>query len=332
MGGHFMRIRSWSRHALVAFVATTAVTALLAPAASAAADCTWQREALPIQDGMSWSNLRVTGVDARGDVSGFYSPGGEDRVLARWSSAGMEIVPKPDGVTKFVPSTGNDAGVVLGGAYHEDGSYVATTHTPGAGYRALPAPAGAKVWLVEDINNRGDVIARATPDGTSDWAAVLWRADGSAPEVIRPAEARSITPIALGEDGTVLLDSYDGVFLWRNGVLTKLPAVDYTLRPRGLSRDGVIFSSYHESWKWTEATGAVEKFSVNGYVETVNADGLAVGYLDDGNYTPAVWQGTTFVAQLPLSSNTYGSSADAVSGTGVVAGFNVQKPARWFCR
>ncbi|MCP2197153.1 hypothetical protein [Lentzea flava] len=319
-------------HVKSLFVATTVVTALLTPVASAAADCTWQREALPIQDGMSWSNLRITGVDGQGNVSGFYAPGGEDRVLARWTTFAMEIVPKPDGVKKFVPSAVNASGVVIGGAYHDDGRYVATTHTPGAGYRELPAPAGAEVWLVEDINDRGDVLARATPEGTSDWAAVLWRGDGSAPEVIRPAEARSVTAVALGEDGTVLLDSYDGVFLWRNGALTKLPKVDYSLRPRGLSRDGVIFSSYHESWKWTEATGALEKFSVNGYVEAVNDDGLAIGYLDDGNYTPVVWQGTTLVAKLPVSSAGYGSSAEAVGATGVIAGIDVTKPARWTCR
>ncbi|GAA3662068.1 hypothetical protein GCM10022267_55370 [Lentzea roselyniae] len=327
-----MHITSLSCRALVTVVATTVVTALLAPVASAAADCTWQRESLPILDGMSWSNIRITGVDGQGNVSGFYSPGGDDRVLARWTTSGVEIVPKPEGVAKFVTRTGNASGVVGAIADRSDGTSVAMTHTPGSGYRELPTPAGYRVWGVEDINNRGDVVGRVNPTGSHEWGAVLWRADGSAPEVIMPAGARSVTPVALGEDGTVLIDSMDGNFLWRNGALTQLPEVHYSLNPRGLTRDGVIFSSYEESWKWTEATGAVEKFAVNGYVEAVNDSGLAVGYLDDGNYTPVLWQGTEFVTRLPLSAGTYGSAGDAVSDSGFAAGVDATLPARWACR
>lgn len=326
-----MRRKSLFRRALFALAATTVVTALLAPAASAA-DCAWQMEYLPVHDGMSWSNLRITGVDGQGNVSGFYIPSQNDHVLARWTAAGMEVVPRPDGVTKFVTTAGNASGVVVAMADREDGSKVAMTHTPGVGYRELPAPAGYVVWLVDDINDRGDVIGRVHPAGSHEWGAVLWRADGSAPQVIEPAEAPLLRPIALGEDGTVLLDSYSGAWLWRSGALTALPDPDSMADPRALTRDGVIFRSYHGSWKWHEATGVVEAFAAPGVIEWVNQEGLAVGYLDDGDYTPAVWQGTKFLTTLPLPADAYMGAADVVGESGVVAGTAGTKVVRWTCR
>ena len=332
--GDCMRIISLSRRALVTLAAATVVTTLLAPAASAAADCAV--EYLPVQDGMSWSNLRITGVDGQGNVSGFYSPGRTDHTLVRWTAAGLEVVPRPSGVKEFVTTAGNASGVVVAMADREDGTRVPMTHTPGVGYRELPVPAGYAVWGSYDINDRGDVVGQVTPVGSPEWGVVLWRADGSAPQVVQPAEAPLPRPIALGEDGTMLLDSYSGAFLWRDGVLTKLPDVGHSAGPRALTRDGVIFSSPYgsprSSWKCTEATGTVEQFSVDGVVESVNQDGLAAGYLDDGDYTPAVWQGTKFVGALPLPADAYSGAADVVGEGGVVAGSAGTKVARWTCR
>jgi hypothetical protein len=326
-----------SRRAFVTLTAATVVTTLLAPAASAAADCTWQQpEYLPVQNGADWSSLRITGVDGQGGVTGFYSPNRTDHTLARWTASGMEIVPRPDGVSMFVTMAGNASGVIVARADRADGSTVAMTHTPGAGYRELPTPAGYVVWGVDDINSRGDVLGRAHREGSSWGGAVLWRADGSAPEIIEPPQAGLPRPIALGEDGTVLLDSSDGSFLWRNGVLTTLPDLGYSVDPRALTRDGVVFSSPYgtprASWKWHEATGEVEKFDIDGVVEAVNEDGLAVGYLDDGNYTAAVWQGTRLVARLPLPTGISSGSAEAVGDGGVIAGIAGTKAVRWFCR
>ncbi|HEX8864867.1 MAG TPA: hypothetical protein VF821_04350, partial [Lentzea sp.] len=132
---------------------------------------------------------------------------------------------------------------------------------------------------------------------------------------------------------TVLLKSYDGAKLWRDGVLIALPNLGAD--PRALTRDGVIFSNPYgtpsTSWKWTEATGQVEKFDVEGIVESVNQDGLAVGYLSDGNYTAAVWQGTKFVTALPLPEFAWTATADVVGESGVVAGSAGTKMARWTC-
>lgn len=331
-----MYIRSRPRRALVALAAATVVTTLLAPAASAAADCTWQLEHLPIQEGMGSNNLRINGVDAQGDVAGFYVPTTNDHTLARWTGTSVEVVPRPEGVKAFVTRASNASGVVAAIADRTDGSSVAMTHTPGVGYRELPTPAGQVVSGVEDINGRGDVVGRVRPVGSWSGGIVLWRADGSAPEVIYPAEAPSANPIALGEDGTLLLDSFRGVWLWRNGVLTKVPDLGHSEDPRALTRDGVIFSSPYgstvSSWKWTEATGAVEKFDVDGVVEAVNEDGLAIGYLAEAGYTAVAWQGTKFVTELPLPMSEFSGSAAAVSDNGVIAGFAGRKPVRWTCR
>lgn len=325
-----MRRKTLFRRALIALTATTVVTALLAPAASAAADCTWQLEHLPVQDGMSWSNLRITGVDGQGNVSGFHIPSQKDHVLARWTAAGMELVPRPDGITKFVTVAGNASGVVVACADRADGSLAVLTHAPGVGYRELPAPAGYEVWIVDDINDRGDVLGRAKRPGSFESSAVVWRADGSAPEIVAPAQVRFLRAIALGEDGAVLLNSSSGAWLWRAGALTKVPSPDSAADPRALTRDGVIFASSRGSWKWYEATGVVEAFSAPGVIESVNEDGLAVGHLDDGNRTPAVWQGTKFLSTLPLDAAS--GRGDVVGEGGVIAGYAGTKVVRWLCR
>lgn len=67
-------------------------------------------------------------------------------------------------------------------------------------------------------------------------------------------------------------------------------------------------------------------------VEAVNEDGLAVGELDDGNYTGAVWQGTKFLAKLPLPTGAFDGGADAVGASGVLSGFAGTKAVRWACR
>ncbi|HEX8867112.1 MAG TPA: hypothetical protein VF821_15750, partial [Lentzea sp.] len=203
LGDIYMRMIRMSRRALAPLVAATVVATLLAPAATAA-ECVWQAEYLPVQDGMSWSNLRITGVDGQGNASGFYSPDRDGHTLVRWTSSGLEIVPRPDGAQRFVTIAGNAFGVVIGMAERDD-SRTPMTHTPGEGYRELPTPAGYVVTGVQDVNDRGDVLGRVKPVGTEEWGVVLWRADGSAPQVIEPSVAPLLWPVALGEDGTVLL-------------------------------------------------------------------------------------------------------------------------------
>ncbi|MET9633365.1 hypothetical protein ABZX92_38490 [Lentzea sp. NPDC006480] len=325
-----MRIVSVSRRALGSLAAAIFVTTLLAPASSAAAGCTV--EDLPVQDGMSWSNLRITGVDGQGGVTGFYSPGRTDHALVRWTTAGVEVVPRPDGVTKFVTAAGNASGEVVAVAYRADGSSAAMTYTPGAGYRELPLPSGYELWLVDDINDRGDVVARVKPIGSLGWAAVLWRADGGVPQVIDPAEVPWPTPVAVGEDGRVLLRSSTGTWLWRDGVLTGVPEVGSSAYPRALISDGVVFRGTNGSWKWYEATGVVEEFAGPGVVTSVNQHGFAAGYLDDGKKTPVVWQGTTLPATLPLPEGVSSGTPDAIGEGGVMAGFAGTKPVRWTCR
>ncbi|WP_156212989.1 hypothetical protein [Lentzea aerocolonigenes] len=325
-----MRIISGSRRALVSLVAATVVTTLLAPASSAAVGCTV--EDLPVQDGMSWSNLRITGVDGQGGVTGFYLPSGNDNTLVRWTSTSAEVVPRPDGVTKFVTAAGNALGAVVARADRADGSSAVMTYTPGAGYRELPLPSGYEVWIVDDINDRGDVVARAKRIGSIGWVTVLWRADGSAPQVIDPAEVPWPVPIAAGEDGTVLLRSYTGTWLWRDGVLTRVPDVGSSAYPRGLTSDGVVFRSAQGSWKWTEATGVVEEFAGPGVVTSVNQNGFATGYLLDEKKTSVAWQGTTVVATLPLPEGASSAAQTLVGEGGAIAGFAGTKPVRWTCR
>ncbi|MDT7786624.1 MAG: hypothetical protein QOF58_5043 [Pseudonocardiales bacterium] len=325
-----MRTISVSRRALVSLAAAIFVTTLLAPASSAAVGCTV--EDLPVQDGMSWSNLRITGVDGQGGVTGFYLPSRNDNTLVRWIGTGVEVVPRPDGVTKFVTSAGNASGAVAAFADRVDGSTVPMTYTPGTGYRELPVPSGYELWLVDDINDRGDVVGRVNPIGSIGSATVLWRADGSAPQVIEPAAAPWPTPVALGEDGTVLLRSYTGTWLWRDGVLTGVPEVGSSAYPRGLTSDGVVFRSAQGSWKWNEATGVVEEFAGPGVVTSVNQNGFATGYLLDEKKTSVVWQGTTVVATLPLPAGVSSAAQTLVGEGGAIAGFAGTKPVRWTCR
>ncbi|USX53659.1 hypothetical protein [Lentzea sp. HUAS12] len=327
-----------NRPVLAALTALTVVTSLLAPTAAAAADCTWRLSPLPVRDGMDWSNLRITSVDAQGNVSGFHTTKGEnDHALTRWTATGVEVVPRPEGATAFVTIAGNASGVVIGRVDRPGGGAL-MTHTPGVGYRDLPLPAGYDVSMVSltDINDRGDVLAKWWGTSTLPQAALLWRADGSAPVVINPPEVPRPNPVAIRNDGTVLLGgTWDPVWLWRDGALTSLGDWGSSVRPRDLTRDGLIATRDYDrprtSWKWHESTGQMERVDVDGVIEEVNEDGLAIGYLDDGRYTYAVWQGTRFVATLPMAAGASEATASAVGANGVIAGYSGTKPVVWTC-
>ncbi|WP_394618636.1 hypothetical protein JNUCC0626_05915 [Lentzea sp. JNUCC 0626] len=313
------------------------VTGLLTPAASAAADCTWQIRPLPVEDGMDWSNLRITGVDAQGNASGFHTTRGKlDHALTRWTADRVEVLPKPKGATAFVTIAGNASGVVIGRVELDDGTEAFMTHTPGVGYQELPVPAGYDPELITltDINDRGDVLAKWWGTRTLPQAGLLWPGDGGAPVVITVPDVQWPDPVAIRNDRTILFGSGDGVWLWRDGVATSLGDWGYTAHLRDITRDGVVASREYEqprtSSLWRESTGVMEK--IDGVLEEVNEDGIAVGYLDDGNYTYAVWRGATFDSLLPSSPGASDARADVVGASGVIGGFSGTKPVVWTCR
>ncbi|MFD5829942.1 hypothetical protein [Lentzea sp. NPDC060358] len=330
-----------TRSLLTAIAALTVATGLLAPSAAADPGCTWQLSPLPVRSGMDWSTLRITGVDAQGGVSGFHTSarGAGDHALTRWTSAGVEVLPRPEGATAFVTIAGNASGLVIGRVELAGGGAALMTHAPGTGYRTLPLPAGydAAWFTLVDVNDRGDVLAKWWGTSALPQAAVLWRAEDGVPVVIAPPEVPRPNPVAIRNDGTVLLGgTWDPVWLWRDGALTSLGDWGSSVRPRDLTKDGLLatrdYDSPRTSWKWHESTGRMERFAVDGVVEEVNEDGLAIGYLDDGDYTYAVWQGTEFLAELPKAPFATEATASAVGANGVIAGFSGTKPVVWTCR
>ncbi|MBP2472142.1 hypothetical protein JOF53_001014 [Crossiella equi] len=303
------------------------VPAGAAPVAPAPAACSWQVEKLPVPAGMAPGNVRVAGVDAQGNTAGSYGMVGSPDKLLRWSASGVEVVGGPGGKS-FLAYAQNASGVVAGASYDSATGWSAYTHTPGKGFRQLTPPAGLTNPRAVDVNDRGDVLGEV--ENGRHPAAVVWRADGST-EVIAPTGAVFINPIALTNDGAVLVGRSFHLGVWRDGQLTKMPVPSFMVNARDLTKDGVLGHNLdlNNSWLWNPATGTTESF--DGEVFQANDNGTAVGRSSDNK--PTVWQGIGSPTTLPLPAGATEGWGNEVNSTGTVIGGNASgTPVRWSCR
>jgi probable HAF family extracellular repeat protein len=76
------------------------------------------------------------------------------------------------------------------------------------------------------VNDSGTVVGHLSYDDTETSEAYLWRA-GRAVNIGGPV--RSTVAVDINDHGEVLIQTINGLALWRNGVLTPLPEIDVTV-------------------------------------------------------------------------------------------------------
>ncbi|MGW0521503.1 hypothetical protein [Crossiella sp. NPDC003009] len=126
-------------------------TIVLAPAAAAATpDCTWQASEVATPDGYGTAGLRVTGVDGKGNYSGYYGSSTDPQA-------------QPPRVRYATSGDMNAAGVqvVNGLRAGPNNVHVALTHSPETGYRELPVPPGTYDAHAISIADSGDLVGSA---------------------------------------------------------------------------------------------------------------------------------------------------------------------------
>lgn len=200
----------------------------------------------------------------------------------------------------------------------------------------LPSPAGYETDYATALNERGDVLSRGHSGKDGHTVSILWSTLAAGPIVIDTSAGQGID---LDDDGTVLLYNFDNKpgSLWRHGRIIPLGGPDYPLLLSAI-RDGKVIGTQIESWPesqsviWRSPSDA-RPLQDGGTAQAINAHGLIAGSRDTLTGPPAVWQGTTLLADLPLPDGVDDDSDVYVIGDdgtifGRAYGYG---PLRWTC-
>ncbi|MGO1055136.1 hypothetical protein [Crossiella sp. CA198] len=331
---------SLARAATVAALIGTVVGTGLAAPASAAPNpvCTWQAQAVAAPAGLDPQYASVTGADGLGGYSGYYAPNSGDITLLRWTGGVPARLAPPAGVNWVFPRGENRSGTILvDGMNTATGAKQVFTLSRSGSYHSLPVPAGLTNPTGAAINNRGDVVASARRSSDDRNVVLLWEAlsTGSGPRVLDLPEASFPTAADLDEDGAVLVSGGYEVFVWRDGVTTRLPEPTGAVVGRAISDGLVIGTSYGSSarsYVWDSRGGKVAYPERGRTAEGVNRNGLIAGERVDG--PASVWQGSTFLAELPALDGRPGRP-HLVADDGSVFGETFEPgsvPVQWSCR
>ncbi|RSM39866.1 hypothetical protein DMA12_28895 [Amycolatopsis balhimycina DSM 5908] len=322
-----MKVNSVKRVAAV--VAAAAITATAAPAAEAAGLGHWRAEFLATPEGYPDATGFVRGNDSHGGYAGNLVLG-EASVFVTWSAGRPAVHPLPDGMAHFTVADENSAGTVLGSITDAGFRYQVALFGHG-GFRVLPRPADRPLVSAVALNERGDAIARATASDGSDPAVLLWRAD----DVEHPVVITGMPYLQaadIDDDGTVLVNSFPGSYLWRDGEfrqLTAPPEAAY-LYAQAI-RNGQVVGNYGtadqlhgEAVRWrSPEQPEILPSSSSGW--GINRYGLVVGYgARPDPFGPlgplSVWLNGRALGPLPLPPGFSLGGAKAVGDDGTIAG------------
>jgi hypothetical protein len=213
-----MGFGSMRRAAVLAAAAVCAVTS--AQPAEAAGLGHWEAELLAMPDGFANATGHVQGNDSHGGYAGDLWVDGTSHIVT-WSKGRPTVHPQPDGYEAADVVDENSAGTILG---HAKGGFWSQPLVLDHGrYELLFTPGDWASLRAVALNERGDVLANARPNGGGDAAAVLWPAgDRAHPVVITGLPYLSAADI--DDDGTVLLNSFGKSYTWREGAFQQLTA------------------------------------------------------------------------------------------------------------
>jgi hypothetical protein len=290
--------------AMLALGISTAV-----PAAATAKTCTWQVSKVSTPAGYLERSTTVTGTDSHGNYSGTTGSVATDAAIPLvWTNGRPRVADELSDFTYPQVVDENSHGTILvsgtQGSTGRSGAFLFTNAHSGHGTLTnLPTPAGYATDYAVALNERGDVLARghAVKDGHE--VSLYWSTLAAAPIVIDTPYGSGID---LDDDGTVLL--YDGqnnpAHLWRHGRVIPLAGDGFYLfrAIRGGTVAGTKLESpwpESQSMLWTDP-GTSRAIDQGGTAQAINARGLIAGSKGALVGPPAVWSGTTYLADLPL--------------------------------
>lgn len=309
--------------------AVLSVTATATPA-SAAATPHWTVTALPMPPGQQEGY--VMAADGHGGYAGLlFEDKGHD--LVTWQDGKVTdhgLLPGSHFGSVFGES---GADTVLVGVVDGTGAYQLYT-VDATGYHAVSTGLYTNIRSAA-IGPRGDIAVQATnPAGPqSSSVVVYWSPLGPAGPRPLPGALPNSTVTAIDSDGTVLLNDDTGPYLVRSGAARRLTVPAGYVRPAVSSiRHGVVVGSAvptvgpgPSAMMWT-APGYVGVPLDHGAVAyDVNTSGLIAGAEVEANVPEgpaAVWQGTSFLTELPLLDGTTKARARFVDEDGTVAGWS----------
>ncbi|MFC0541479.1 hypothetical protein [Kutzneria chonburiensis] len=279
------------------------------PAAAAAQTCTWQVSKVSTPAGYLERSTTVTGTDSHGNYSGTTGSVATDAAIPLvWTNGRPRVADELSDFTYPQVVDENSHGTILVSGTQRgtgrSGAFLFTNAHSGHGTLTnLPTPAGYATDYAVALNERGDVLARghAVKDGHE--VSLYWSTLAAAPIVIDTPYGSGVD---LDDDGTVLL--YDGAdnpaHLWRHGQIVPV-AADFPTLFRAIRNGTVIGTKVESPWPesqsllWREP-GTARAIDNGGTAQAINARGLIAGSKGALVGPPAVWSGTTYLADLPL--------------------------------
>jgi hypothetical protein len=332
-----------SLRALAVTVAVTAAGAVLATPATAdplPPSCTWTAHQVQPPVGYSARYTTVAGTDSHGTWSGVaLTELGRSPVVVTWTADNEpKVISELNNFSWPSVADENSAGTILvSGSRTGGGGPGVTLYGTRDGARTdLTPPAGYVFDNAVALNERGDVLARGHGKDDNRPVSLYWSNLAAAPIVV---DSPYGTGTDLDDDGTILLDDKSGnpAHLWRHGETTALPG-NAPLNFEAIRAGKVVGYQPLEEFPKGQALlwdggPAPRQIDGGGSAWAINATGLVAGIRDSiyGTYgKPAIWQGTTFVADLPLPSGAARENFVVGDDNSVFVSTSTG-PVRWTC-
>jgi uncharacterized membrane protein len=320
----------WRTLGVVA-AAVLSVTATAAPA-MAADTPHWQVSALPMPPGMEDLTAYVMAADGDGGYAGLvFADKGHDLVTwkdGRVTDHGL----LPESGFGYVFGESRDGTVLVGVSTETSETHLYTVDA--TGYHAVSTGQYTDVRRAA-IGPRGDIAVEATdPAGPQSSTVVLyWSPLGQAGPRPLPGALPNSYVVAVDDDGTVLLQDDTGPYLVRNGTARRLAIPSGYERPWVENiRHGVVVGGAvpidlpgPSAMVWTAPGYVATPLDHGAVARDVNASGLIAGAefeLRVPEGPAAVWQGTTFLTELPLLDGTRKATARFIDDDGTIAGWS----------
>ncbi|MGW5722610.1 hypothetical protein ACWEVP_41015 [Amycolatopsis sp. NPDC003865] len=303
------------------------VTTLAQPAQAAIGH--WDAELLALPAGFEDAGGWVRGTDSHGGYAGNLWLDGTSHVVT-WAKGRPTVHPAPGDYPGGEVVDENSAGTILGQAIDQFGTRTQPFLLDHGEYEMLLAPGDWASLGAVALNERGDVVANAQPNGGGSGAVLLWRAEDRAHPVVITGQP-FMYAADIDDDRAVLVNSFPKSFVWRDGVfeqLTAPPGAAY-VNAAGI-RNGQVTGNYGASdWlsgegvRW-RSPGQPEVLPSSSTTFGINRLGLIVGYGTRPDPTGplgplSVWLAGRALGALPLAG--FGAGyAKTVGDDGTIAG------------
>ncbi|GLY46919.1 hypothetical protein [Lentzea sp. NBRC 102530] len=331
-----------------AFVAAMglACSALVAPGVATAAEapCQWVVSKIEVPDGYDARWTFVKGAVSGGEFAGTSrKPGSDKDELVLWTGGKPRVVQETAHLPLLDVKGENSAGTVLlqSQIFGEDRASVflySGGHWGSGTLTQLFAPAGYRLTGAVGLNDRGDVLTGAVKTDGGQHVGVLLSPFAVGARIIDSPAGRVH---GLDDDGTVLLrpTSPTGGAYWRDGQVTPLDtggAMVFADAIGGGTAGGMkmFFDPVDQQAVLWDRDGRATDVEDGGTVVAINARGLLVGERNALNGPLSVWQGTKFLAELPIPAGARLDEYDryVVSDDNqVFAPSPTHGPLRWSC-